>query len=129
MFPMTVTINNQAQFNAVIALFQNADSEPVINTAPAISAKSKTAPKKEEVKKDSPAVIASTTTEVLEILPANKQRTYTREDAAKEITELAATKGSDTAKAVLRQFGANHLRDVKPEDYPAVIEAVMAAKG
>ena len=124
MFPMTVTISNQAQFNAVVALFQNADTKPAINTAPAVNA-SKTTPKKEEVKKDSPAVA----TEAPAMLVANKHPTYTREEAAKEITELAQTKGVDTAKAVLKQFGANHLRDVRPEDYAAVIEAVMAAKG
>ncbi|BBE09809.1 Putative uncharacterized protein [Mycoavidus cysteinexigens] len=129
MFPITVTISNQAQFNAVMALFQNADNEPVINTSPAINAKSKTAPKKETVKKDSSAPANLTTTEVPAILVANKQPTYTYEEAAKVLLEFSKTDGYGTVKAVLRQFGANNLPEIKPENYAAVIEAVMAAKG
>lgn len=51
----------------------------------------------------------------------------TYQDAAKAVTNLAKAKGRPAAEEVLKQFGANKLPDVKPEDFAAVVKACNEA--
>lgn len=51
----------------------------------------------------------------------------TYQDAARAVTELANAKGTDTARAVLKQFGADKLPAVDPEQFAAVVAACEAA--
>lgn len=51
----------------------------------------------------------------------------TYQDAATAVTALAKTKGRDAAVAILAQFGAGKLPEVKPEDFAAVVAACEEA--
>lgn len=51
----------------------------------------------------------------------------TYQDAAAAITKLSRTKGRDAAVAILTEFGAAKLPDVKPEQFADVIAAAEAA--
>lgn len=51
----------------------------------------------------------------------------TYSDAAAAVTALAKAKGRDAAVAVLKDFGAAKLPDIKPEDFAAVIAACEKA--
>ena len=55
------------------------------------------------------------------LLPGNRQAT------ADAVTKLARTKGRDAAVAVLNEFGAAKLPDVKPEQFAAIIAACEKA--
>ena len=46
---------------------------------------------------------------------------YSYQDAANAITALSKAKGRDAAVALLKAFSANNLKEVKPEDYAALI--------
>lgn len=52
----------------------------------------------------------------------------TYQDAAAAITRLSKLKGRDTAVAVLKDFGAATLKDVKPEQFADVIAACEKAE-
>lgn len=56
-----------------------------------------------------------------------KAEAATYDQAAKAVTELAKNKGREAAIAVLSQFGAAKLPDVKAEDFAAVIAAAEKA--
>lgn len=49
--------------------------------------------------------------------------------AAEAVTKLSRTKGRDAAVAVLKEFKADKLPDVKPEDFAAVVKACADAMG
>jgi hypothetical protein len=126
MFPITVTISNQAQFNAIMAVFQNADVNPVIPAAKketeeiqvAANTTSKAAPKKKSAPKDSPVAAAEAAAE-----PA-----YTYEEAAHVLTTLALTpEGKEALVALLKKFNAKTLKDVRLEDLNAIVQAANAA--
>jgi hypothetical protein len=51
----------------------------------------------------------------------------TYQAAADAVTKLARTKGRDAAVAVLNEFGAAKLPDVKPEQFAAIIAACEKA--
>jgi ABC-type uncharacterized transport system involved in gliding motility auxiliary subunit len=147
MFPVTITITNTAQLNAVMSAL-NIDAQPVATTtsqvkkdAAAPVEKPKGAPAKTEApaptsrtaEVEKPAapekkVEPSTTTQVADA-PAASDSTATYQDAAAAITKLSRTKGRDAAVAVLQQFGATKLPDVKPEQFAAVVAAAEAALG
>lgn len=66
--------------------------------------------------------------------PASKAQTsadeavsVTYQDAAKAIQDLAKTKGRDAAIAVLANFNASKLPEVKESDFAAVVKACEAA--
>lgn len=156
MFPMTVTINNPAQLNAVMAALNVADIEPAkippcaghaAETAKE-EAKGKTTAKKEAAKPEAQAAAATETAQAAEQKPEaltqmtageaekalhghanNPADAPTYQATADAVTKLAREKGRDTAIAVLTKFGASKLPDVKPEQFAAVIaecEAVGA---
>ena len=153
MFPMTVTISNTLQLNAVMAALGLAPIEPTKLTAPVEkpTAANKDAIKAEpkaEVKTESKAEAATETTPAAEQKPEaltqmtageaekalhghanNPADAPTYQATADAVTKLAREKGRDAAIAVLTKFGASKLPDVKPEQFAAVIaecEAVGA---
>lgn len=153
MFPMTITIANTAQLNAVMAAL-NIDAQapvavatttaPAKEVAAAPAGKQKATPAKTEAPAPtSPTAEAapaaapekkaepSATTPPADA-PAASDSTATYQDAAAAITKLSRTKGRDAAVAVLQQFGAAKLPDVKPvkpEQFAAVVAAAEAALG
>ena len=170
MFPMTVTISNPAQLNAVMAALNVAGIESP-ETSPCVGHAVETA--KEEAKgkatttttkkeaaaktevKDEPkaeAAAASETAQATESAQAAEQKPEaltqmtaaeaekalhghannppdapTYQATADAVTKLARTKGRDAAVAVLNEFGAAKLPDVKPEQFAAIIAACEKA--
>lgn len=70
--------------------------------------KSDEAPAATQKQKDEPAAAAD-------------EPVYTYQDAANAITSVSKAKGRDAAVALLADFGAKNLKEVKPEDYAALI--------
>ena len=165
MFPMTVTISNPAQLNAVMAALNVAGIESP-KTSPCVGhavetakeeAKGKATTKKEAAKtevKDEPkaeaqaaaateTVQATETTEqkpeaLTQMTAAEAEKALhghannpadapTYQATADAVTKLARTKGRDAAVAVLNEFGAAKLPDVKPEQFAAIIAACEKA--
>lgn len=154
MFPMTVTISNLAQLNAVMAALNVTGH--AVETAKE-EAKGKTATKKEatkseaedEPKAEAQAAAATETTQATEtteqkpealaqMAAAEAEKAShghvndpatapTYQATADAITKLARAKGRDAAIAVLAKFGASKLPDVKPEQFAAVIAACEEA--
>ena len=170
MFPMTVTISNPAQLNAVMAALNVAGIESpktspcaghAVETAKEEAKGKATSTKKEAAKtevkdepKDEPkdgaqAAAATETaqaTETAEQKPEaltqmtaaeaekalhghanNPADAPTYQATADAVTKLARTKGRDAAVAVLNEFGAAKLPDVKPEQFAAIIAACEKA--
>ena len=163
MFPMTVTISNLAQLNAVMAALNVAGIESpktspcaghAVETAKEEAKGKATSTKKEaakaepkaEVKTESKAEAATETAQAAEQKPeALTQMTATEavdalnghannpadaptyQATADAVTKLARTKGRDAAVAVLNEFGAAKLPDVKPEQFAAIIAACEKA--
>lgn len=169
MFPMTVTISNPAQLNAVMAALNVAGIESP-KTSPCVGhavetakeeakGKATTAKKeaaktevKDEPKAEAQAAAASETTQATESAQAAEQKPEaltqmtaaeaekalhghannppdapTYQATADAVTKLARTKGRDAAVAVLNEFGAAKLPDVKPEQFAAIIAACEKA--
>ena len=139
MFPMTVTISNPAQLNAVMAALNVAGIESP-KTSPCVGhavetvkeeAKGKaTSTKKEAAKtevKDEPKAEAqaAATTETAQATETADAPTY--QATADAVTKLARTKGRDAAVAVLNEFGAAKLPDIQPNDFQKVIDACAEA--
>lgn len=166
MFPMTVTINNPAQLNAVMAALNVAGIESpktspcaghAVETAKEEAKGKATTTKKEAAKtevKDEPkaeaqaaaateTVQATETTEqkpeaLTQMTAAEAEKALhghannpadapTYQATADAVTKLARTKGRDAAVAVLNEFGAAKLPDVKPEQFAAIIAACEKA--
>lgn len=147
MFPMTVTISNPAQLNAVMAALNVAGIESP-KTSPCAGHAAKTEVK-DEPKAEAQAAAATETvqaTETTEQKPEaltqmtaaeaekalhghanNPADAPTYQDTADAVTKLARTKGRDAAVAVLNEFGAAKLPDVKPEQFAAIIAACEKA--
>ena len=153
MFPMTVTISNPAQLNAVMAALNVGGIESP-KTSLCVGHAAETTTKKEATKteaKDEPkaeaqAAAATETTQAADQKPEtltqmtageaekalhghanNPADAPTYQDTADAVTKLARTKGRDAAVAVLSKFGAGKLPDVKPEQFAAVIAACEEA--
>lgn len=169
MFPMTVTISNPAQLNAVMAAL-NVGGIELPKTSPCTGhaaetakeeAKGKTTAKKETAKAEEKKPEAgaaqtaetqpSATTEGAESSTAeqkpealtqmtaaeaekalhghanNPADAPTYQATADAVTKLARTKGRDAAVAVLNEFDAAKLPDVKPEQFAAIIAACEKA--
>ena len=160
MFPMTVTISNPAQLNAVMAALnvggiESPKTSPCVGHAvetakeeakgKAASTKKETA--KTEAKEEPKAEAQATETaqaaeqkpEALTQMTAaeaekalhghanNPPDAPTYQATADAVTKLARTKGRDAAVAVLNEFGAAKLPDVKPEQFAAIIAACEKA--
>lgn len=146
MFPMTVTISNPAQLNAVMAALNVAGIESP-KTSPCVGHAVETA--KEEAKgkaTTSETAQATETAQAAEQKPEaltqmtaaeaekalhghanNPADAPTYQATADAVTKLARTKGRAAAVAVLNEFGAAKLPDVKPEQFAAIIAACEKA--
>ena len=155
MFPMTITISNPAQLNAVMAALNVAGIESP-KTSPCVGHAVETA--KEEVKgkattkAEAQAAATSETAQATETAQAAEQKPEaltqmtaaeaekalhghannppdapTYQATADAVTKLARTKGRDAAVAVLNEFGAAKLPDIQPHDFQKVIDACAEA--
>lgn len=150
MFPMTVTVHNHAQLQAVIAAMGTEPAETVSMTATqaaAAAAQEAAAAKKPTrtpAKTTEAAAPTQPTAEAGEgAAPESKdensaqaqgnppadetQEAVTYEQTAAAVTSLAKAKGRDAAIGVLKQFDAATLKDVAPEQFAAVVAACKAA--
>lgn len=136
MFPMTVTISNTAQLNAVMAALNVGVAEPTKPSPCAVeTAKQETKAKVEkpaatEAEQKPEALVQMTGNEAAQALHGHANRPAdapTYQDAAAAITKLSKTKGRDAAVAVLTAFGAAKLPDVKPEQFADIIAAAEKA--
>jgi hypothetical protein len=149
MFPMTITISNPAQLNAVMAALNVGGIElpkttPVAETVKEEAKATKTEPKVgEKATKTEPKVGEKATAdqkpEALAQMTAgeaekalhghanNPARAPSYQDTADAVTKLARAKGRDAAVAVLAKFGAAKLPDVQPAQFAAVIAACEEA--
>lgn len=132
MFPMLVTVNNAAQLSAVMAALgvDQINTQPVAaipaETAATTEAKPTTVKKE---KKAEPAVEHPKAEVATTEQPKADTTAVTYQDASKVILKLSAAKGRDTAVALLSKFGAANLKEVKPEQYAAVMAAANEALG
>ena len=120
MFPMTVTISNPAQLNAVMAALNVAGIESP-KTSPCVGQAAEQKPE---------ALTQMTAAEAEKALHGhanNPPDAPTYQATADAVTKLARTKGRDAAMAVLNDFGAAKLPDVKPEQFAAIIAACEKA--
>jgi hypothetical protein len=137
MFPMTMTISNAAQLQAVLAALnpeQIAQAAQVKTESPkkeATTAKKQevaapTQPTAEAVVADAPSNKAEDSAPTGDAKTADKQQTKTTEAASSEVTKedaktvalrLAKNKGRDALVALLSDFGAANLDGVKPEQF------------
>lgn len=149
MFPMTITINNSAQLNAVIAALNIAVEQPapqaaVVKEAAAPAGKQKEAAAKTESAAttaptaeaaDAPATTTAspapspTTPPAAASSAAAATEVVSYQETATAITKLSRLKGRDAAVAVLAKFGAANLKEVKPEQFAAVLAAANEAVG
>lgn len=143
MFPITMTIHNPTQLNAVLAALsieqpvpapaaavkeatakkpdgaaQTAETKPTATTAAAESSQSVAA---------ETGMTAAQATEALYGHADKPADAPTYQDAANAINALAKAKGRAAAVAVLAAFGAAKLPDVKPEQFADVIAAAQKA--
>ena len=121
MFPMTITLSNPAQLNAVMAALNVAGIESP-KTSPCAGHAVETAKEtaktevKDEPKAEAQAAAATETADA-----------PTYQATADAVTKLARTKGRDAAVAVLNEFGAAKLPDIRPNDFQKVIDACAEA--
>lgn len=151
MFPVTITLTNSAQLNAVMAALSPTTVMAAPAPAPEVAAAPVEKPKKQATSAATQAASAPTqpTAEVavaavpektvaasapsakpaVAAAPASTAATEpaTYQDAAAAITKLSRAKGRDAAINVLQQFGASKLPEVKPEQFADIIAAAEAA--
>lgn len=158
MFPMTVTISNPAQLNAVMAALhvgggiESPKTTPraghAVETAKEEAKGKATTTKKEAAKTEAQAAATTETTQAADQKPEaltqmtageaekalhghanNPAGAPTYQDTADAVTKLARAKGRDAAVAVLKAVDASKLPDVAPSDFGKVIALVEAALG
>ena len=138
MFPMTITLNNAAQLNAVLAAIGHDASAAQTTAAPKAEApkdKATTAKKQEAPANTQPtaeaAVADAQKSKADDSAKSAKEEAKTEsaptyEDAKKVVLALSAKKGRTALEALLKDFGATKLPDVKPEQYGELIAAANA---
>jgi hypothetical protein len=152
MFPITITIKDQDQLNAVIAAMTatsiHAPSEKSKSTTDYVERHNAgvSAVEKEAVAaagkynaSTTPypphtADAGDTKAERLSEQPAATPTAAATEavsyqETATAITKLSRVKGRDTAVALLAKFGAANLKEIKPEQFAAVLAAANDAAG
>ena len=159
MFPMTVTLHNQTQLNAMLAAMAEPATDtpnrpPVsidVPTGPAIAAASEKAERAlvKETAAKKPATVQKTQAESAPTQPtasaeaaaapeSKPEATSAPETAAAPlaypdvvaaINKLATAKGRDTAVALLGEFGVSKGPELKPEQFAEFIKKATAATG
>ncbi|MGY4813870.1 hypothetical protein PUO95_09410 [Xylella fastidiosa subsp. fastidiosa] len=126
MFPITVTITDQAQLNAVLAVLNpprstSSPAQPVLDTTP----RSDSAPSPPPAAPPPPTDVAQPAAN-----PAAAQSTTDAMstpgylEAAKALTALSKELGNTYAKDVLTSFGVAGLSQIPPELYPTLMERI-----
>jgi hypothetical protein len=126
MFPMTVTINDSIQLNAVMAALQSGSQIAATTPAAAVAADVKTT-KPASTKKEAAKQEAAAEAPVETPNPEEAATSYVYQDAADAITKLAKAKGREGALAVLQKFDIAKLPDAKPEQFAGIIAAAEKA--
>jgi hypothetical protein len=106
---LAINENTQAIRDMIAAIMANGVSAPVAKAKPAAKSEPTPAPV---------APVAEATA-----------GTPSYQDAAQAVTKLSRIKGRDAAVALLAQFGAGKLPEVKPEQFAEVITAANIAIG
>lgn len=139
MFPVTITLHNSAQLNAVLAAMGTVKAVEDLETKVRASAadqvdtkKAKTDPKPEAAPgsaqtQTASASSVSSSTESTPVAESEKSETTeqsaaTYDDAKELVKEVAKTKGRDAAVGLLQRFGVSKLPDLKPDQYGALVE-------
>lgn len=138
MFPVTITLHNPTQLNAVMAAmgteFQPAMAQaeapqPAQTEKPtqakAQTTKVKTDPKPDAAPTSEPAQTASNNSEnsSKESTAANDTEQPSYQDVAALITKVSRSVSRDAAVKILNHFGAKKGPELKPEQYADVITA------
>lgn len=142
MFPMTVTIKNPDQLNAVMALLGGGE-EPRAAAATVRTPRNTKADTKPEANEkvdtkktdaapsSEPAQTASDSSKdsSKESTQANESETEqpTYQEVAAAITKVSRTVGRDDAVALLDSFGAKRGPDLTPDQFVAVLDACEKA--
>lgn len=124
MFPITVTITDQAQLNAVLAVLNpprstSSPAQPVFDNTP----RSDSAPSHPPAAPPPPTDVAQPAAN-----PAAAQSTTDAMstpgylEAAKALTALSNALGNTYAQDVLTSFGVTGLSKIPPELYPTLME-------
>jgi hypothetical protein len=137
MFPVTITIKNATQLNAVMAILDPDNNEYARQKAIASEPKSWPMPNpdapKAEVKADpKPAAAAASAEAQAQTAPAattaeSRSEPVVIGDVNAAIIALAKAKGRDAAVALLGTFGAAKAPELKPEQYADVVAAAKKA--
>lgn len=140
MFPITVTIHDAAQLNAIMAALgttglQPAATAPVADKPKATKPKAEPKPQVAEAAEGndaaassapaSPAAPAASSTDSEQ--PAADAPAVTIADVNAAIIGLAKAKGRDAAVAVLKDFGVAKAPELKADQYAAVVAAAKKA--
>lgn len=125
MFPVTITVHNDAQLNAILAAMgkdlQPEAPKPAQTEKPA-QTKAQTTKAKDDPKPDAaPSSKESTAASESD----TEQPSY--QDVAALITKVSRNVGRDAAVELLDSFGAKRGPDLKPEQYADVIAACKKA--
>ncbi|MCH7235057.1 MAG: hypothetical protein L7A77_09990 [Xylella fastidiosa subsp. multiplex] len=126
MFPITVTITDQAQLNAVLAVLNpprstSSPAQPVLDDTP----RSDSAPSPPPAAPPPPTDVAQPAAN-----PAAAQSTTDAMstpgylEAAKALTALSNALGNTYAQDVLKSFGVTGLSKIPPELYPTLMERI-----
>lgn len=128
MFPMTITVTNHAQLNAVMAAL-SADTiadEPKATPAPKVEKakpEAKATPEAEEKKPEpqpTEADLGKTATQAVEALyghATKPESTATYDDVKAAVLKLSKEKGRDVAVQVLSRCGVQKAPDLQPDQY------------
>lgn len=138
MFPITITIANTAQLNAVMAALATGADVAKEAVAPApkpkatpakTAAPAPTQPTAEAVQEPAPEnkVEPSATTQAADAPAADDTPAIAVADVNAAIIGLAKAKGRDAAVAVLGEFKVAKVPELKPEQFAAVLAAVKKA--
>lgn len=140
MFPVTITLHNPAQLNAVLAAMGTAKAVETLDTKPHAATgaqtdteRAKADPKPESAPSSEPTPTASASSESSSTESKraeeseNSARTeqstaLTYEDAKAAVIEVTKVRGRETAVELLQRFGVSKLPELKPEQYGALVE-------
>lgn len=139
MFPVTITLHNPAQLNAVLAAMGGVKAVETLESklqaavaAQTDTKKAKTDPKPDAAPASEPTPTASassesSSTESTQVAKdeqpeTTEQSTATYDDAKGLVKEVAKTKGRDAAVGLLQRFGVSKLPDLNPDQYGALVE-------
>lgn len=130
MYPVTITIQNDTQLNAVLQALRVAPFDPATERAfPQSGSDSRTVAEVDQAIKaeNAPEKASKAPKETKAQAAPAPETAVTYQQAADAVTQLAQAKGRDAAVAVLALFGAKKLPEVHPEDFASVIAACAQA--